>query len=148
MVLVPTPQGWAEIETAGRSAWLAPRRAALAALLDPTVRPRRWRLVGELPANAQGKSPQALLALLFDPLRPPARLRRLAAAEVRFDIEVEAGHPGFVGHFPQQPVLPGVVQLDWVERLAREPLPICLRSSRGWKQLKFQQVITLGARCR
>ncbi|MBB5205761.1 acyl-coenzyme A synthetase/AMP-(fatty) acid ligase [Inhella inkyongensis] len=146
VVLVPDAAAWSEIETQGRSAWLAPRRAALAALLEPTVRPRRWRLVGELPANVLGKSTQAALCALFDPLRPPARLRRTEATSASFEIEVEPGHPGFAGHFPEHPVLPGVVQLDWAERLAREAFAEMPAQFAGMEQLKFQQVIQPGTR--
>lgn len=144
VVLVPCAAAWAAIERDGRAAWLAPRREALAAVLEPTVRPRRYRLLGELPANAQGKTPQATLLALFDPMRPPARLLRREGGTAVFHIEVEPRHPGFDGHFPGHPVLPGVVQLDWAERLAREvwaDLPV--RPS-GLEQLKFQQIIRPG----
>jgi hypothetical protein len=148
VVLQPDAQAWEAIARQGRTAWLAPRKAALAGLLDATVRPRRWRLVGELPANAQGKTTQAALCALFDPLRPPARLRRLGPGQVEFDIDVEAAHPGFAGHFPEHPVLPGVVQLDWVERLAREAFAELPPHCQSLEQLKFQQVIRPGQRLR
>jgi 3-hydroxymyristoyl/3-hydroxydecanoyl-(acyl carrier protein) dehydratase len=34
-----------------------------------------------------------------------------------FALVVEPGHPAFRGHFPGDPVLPGVVQVDWAIRL-------------------------------
>lgn len=146
VVLVPTEAAWARIESAGRAAWLAGLRARLEDLLDPTVRPRRWRLVSELPVNAQGKSTQSALLALFDPLRPPARLiAREGQTLARLRIEVEARHPGFEGHFDGHPVLPGVVQLDWVERFARELFPDLHPAFAGLEQLKFQQVIAPGA---
>lgn len=146
VVLVPTEAAWARIEAEGRAAWLAPLRARLEALLDPTVRPRRWRLVGELPVNAQGKSTQTALIALFDPVRPPARLIAREGREgARLRIEVEARHPGFDGHFPDHPVLPGVVQLDWAERFGREAFPDLAPAFAGLEQLKFQQVIAPGS---
>lgn len=143
VVLVPTAAAWAAIDRDGRNAWLAPLRERLAAQLEATVRPRRWRLVGELPANTQGKTTQAALQALFDPMRPPARLLQREAQTARLRLEVEARHPGFDGHFDGQPVLPGVVQLDWAERLARELFAL-QPAFIGLDQLKFQQVIRPG----
>jgi len=143
VVLVPTPEAWAAIEQAGRAAWLAPLRERLAGQLEATVRPRRWRLVSELPANTQGKTTQAALQALFDPLRPPARVLERQPLTARLRIGVEARHPGFEGHFAGHPVLPGVVQLDWAERFARELFTL-QPAFAGLDQLKFQQVIAPG----
>lgn len=146
VVLVPREEEWAAIEAQGRAAWLQPLRATLEPLLEPTVRPRRWRLISELPTNLQGKSTQAALLALFDPLRPPARLLAREGQRVRLQLEVEARHPGFDGHFPQHPVLPGVVQLDWAERFGRECFPGLGPRLAGLEQLKFQQIVPPGTR--
>ncbi len=143
VVLVPTAEAWTTIEQAGRNAWLAPLRERLAAQLEATVRPRRWRLVSELPANTQGKATQAALQALFDPMRPPARVLLREPLTARLRLDIEARHPGFEGHFDNQPVLPGVVQLDWAERFARELFAL-QPDLKGLDQLKFQQVIRPG----
>jgi 3-hydroxymyristoyl/3-hydroxydecanoyl-(acyl carrier protein) dehydratase len=49
----------------------------------------------------------------------------------------------FKGHFPQSPILPGVVQIDWAIRFAREIFPLA-GDFKGMEALKFQQVLLPG----
>lgn len=142
--VVLVPADWTAVDAQGRAAWLALLRARLEPLLEATVRPRRWRLVSELPSNSQGKSTQAALLALFDPLRPPARVLERDAKAALLRLDVEARLPAFDGHFVGHPVLPGVVQLDWVERFGRELFAQLQPCCTGASQLKFQQVITPG----
>ena len=58
-----------------------------------------------------------------------------------FAFEVEPEHPAFEGHFPDQPILPGVVQVDWAIRLGGEAFGP-LGDFRSLEHLKFQAVIT------
>lgn len=51
----------------------------------------------------------------------------------------------FNGHFPGQPILPGVVQIDWSVRLARARLPVRGEFSAA-RNLKFVSMIRPGAR--
>jgi 3-hydroxymyristoyl/3-hydroxydecanoyl-(acyl carrier protein) dehydratase len=52
----------------------------------------------------------------------------------------------FTGHFPQTPVLPGVVQIDWAQHLARQLLPELPPRFCGMEVLKFQQLVRPGDR--
>jgi 3-hydroxymyristoyl/3-hydroxydecanoyl-(acyl carrier protein) dehydratase len=45
----------------------------------------------------------------------------------------------FAGHFPDQPVLPGVVQVFWAERAARDCLG--LTGAVSIRSLKFKQMV-------
>lgn len=69
----------------------------------------------------------------------PRSLRPLGGPGT-YAFEVEPEHPAFAGHFPDQPILPGVVQVDWALRLGEEafgPFGAFL----SLEHLKFQAVI-------
>jgi len=59
------------------------------------------------------------------------------------DLLPTADHPAFDGHFPHNPILPGVVQIDWALRLA----VLHLGSKDGTRdyQVKFQRPIVPNA---
>jgi len=50
----------------------------------------------------------------------------------------------FNGHFPQAPILAGVVQLDWAVKYAREYLALGAVSVKNIEALKFKVVMTPG----
>jgi len=54
--------------------------------------------------------------------------------------------PCFAGHFPGQPILPGVIQLQWALDLAAKlwPESMALKNFRGTARLKFKAPITPG----
>jgi acyl-coenzyme A synthetase/AMP-(fatty) acid ligase len=95
--------------------------AGLRDRLEPAFVPRRVVLLDELPREATGKITAATLRTLA--------ARHLgneapAAADADADaaITIGADHPAFNGHFPGQPILPGVVLLSLVmQALARQP---------------------------
>lgn len=60
---------------------------------------------------------------------------------VTFLLRVPPDLVHFAGHFPELPILPGVVQVDWAVRLARRYLPD-LESGYGIKNLKFHALVT------
>ncbi len=111
--------------------------------------PRRWRLVRQLPLNAQGKLPQAELeAQLYAPRtqQPQVLSQREADAQWHLELEVPLDLAHFTGHFPQTPVLPGVVQIDWAQQLARQLIPELPPRFCGMEVLKFQQLVRPGDR--
>lgn len=65
---------------------------------------------------------------------------RPAAGRVVFTLSLPAGSAVFEGHFPDYPILPGVVQLDWAVRLADQYLGLGQRVARDF-QIKFRRVI-------
>jgi 3-hydroxymyristoyl/3-hydroxydecanoyl-(acyl carrier protein) dehydratase len=69
-------------------------------------------------------------------------IRRTGDA-VELDIRLPPDLLWFQGHFPQAPILPGVVQIDWAMAYAREHLGLDLPTARLFK-VKFRQVIRPG----
>lgn len=137
------------LRNGGRRTLTDTLRKHLAAHCEALALPRRWRLVRQLPCNAQGKLPQAQLDALLQAPRTlqPERLGVTGSdGEWQLELEIPADLAHFSGHFPQTPVLPGVVQIDWAMSLAREliaTLPPCFR---GMEVLKFQQLARPGDR--
>lgn len=133
----------------GRRALTQALRKHLAQYCETLALPRRWRLVRQLPCNAQGKLPQAQLEAL---LRAPRSLTPERLSERQEDdqwllelaVPVDLAH--FSGHFPQTPVLPGVVQIDWAISLARQLIENLPPRFQGMEVLKFQQLARPGDR--
>lgn len=130
-------------DAAGRRALAQALARHLAGSQDAVTRPRRWRFVPALPANAQGKVTEAALAALFRPERPVATWTLREPARAQVELPLDASLAVFDGHFPQAAILPGVAQLDWAMQLAREAFPLPPRFVR-MEALKFQRVARPG----
>lgn len=135
------------LRNGGRRALTEALRKHLTAHCDALALPRRWRLVRQLPYNAQGKLPQAQLDALLQAPRT-VQPERLSASQSDDHWQLELGIPPdlahFTGHFPQTPVLPGVVQIDWAIALARELIVDLPPRFQGMEVLKFQQLARPG----
>ena len=77
-------------------------------------------------------------------LLPDVLAERAGAGGVELDLRVPPDLAYFEGHFPGLPILPGVVQIDWSVKLARERLD--LRGVfAGAENLKFLSIVRPGA---
>lgn len=143
-------------------------REILAAWLDPVAIPRRIRVVPALPREATGKLRREVLLALFaapvdgaaappdgaargepSPALEPGAEERIVAAPAdarRLTFTVPERLPCFAGHFPGDPVLPGVVQLDALVARQVERLWPDAGALRAVKRLKFSKVIRPGER--
>ncbi|MBI6900038.1 acyl-CoA synthetase family protein [Pseudomonas putida] len=145
-VVALTPAGLHALRNQGRRAVIDGLRQHLAGHCEALALPRRWRLARQLPLNSQGKLPQAeLQALLLAPrsMAPEVLEQTQQGEELHLRLAIPLDLACFPGHFPQTPVLPGVVQIDWAIALAASHLQLAQRFA-GMEVLKFQQLVRPG----
>jgi AMP-binding enzyme C-terminal domain len=131
--------------TEERSALVNELRGHLLSGFERAVLPRRWRLVEALPLNDTGKTTEAALKALFEPLLGPVILATKAFEDgsAILDLALPAELEYFRGHFPGVAILPGVAQLHWaIEEGRRRFGP--WGSFKGLKALKFQRPLAPG----
>ena len=107
------------------SATLSPEevRAALRARVDPVFVPRPVLRVAQLPRNANGKLGQAALAALFSQCQQTEQTAPVALTSPILRRCVPIHHPAIAGHFPGNPIVPGVIILSHVTNALAQQLP-------------------------
>jgi acyl-coenzyme A synthetase/AMP-(fatty) acid ligase len=145
-VLVPSAAGRVALERDGAFRTGRALRRALAAEFEAVVLPRRFRFLAELPRDPLGKTRVAELAALFAPARqrPIVSARQSVDGRLSLRLEIDRSLACFAGHFPEQPIVPGVAQLEWAIGFAREGFDLG-GTFAGVDALKFQRVIAPGA---
>jgi acyl-CoA synthetase (AMP-forming)/AMP-acid ligase II/3-hydroxymyristoyl/3-hydroxydecanoyl-(acyl carrier protein) dehydratase len=148
-LLALSPAGLHALRNQGRRTLTETLRRHLAGHCEAIALPRRWRLLAQLPYNNQGKLPQAEVEALLAAPRPTQVEPRSAIEQdgewlLELDVPLDLAH--FTGHFPQTPVLPGVVQIDWAQQLARKLIAELPPRFCGMEVLKFQQLVRPGDR--
>lgn len=71
---------------------------------------------------------------------PKTQLLRHTAEEVCLQLDISEDLHWFAGHFPDAPVLAGVVQLDWAIEYSKQYFPD-LAQPESIEVLKFQHII-------
>jgi acyl-CoA synthetase (AMP-forming)/AMP-acid ligase II/3-hydroxymyristoyl/3-hydroxydecanoyl-(acyl carrier protein) dehydratase len=145
-LIVLSASGLHALRNQGRRALTEHLRDYLRAHCEPIALPRRWRILRHLPFNAQGKLPQAevdALLLAPRPQAPELLSQQRFDDELRLELIVPPDLAYFSGHFPQTPVLPGVVQVEWAMNLGQQWLDLPPRFA-GMEVLKFQQLVRPG----
>lgn len=148
-LLALSPAGLHALRNQGRKTVTEALRKHLAGHCEAIALPRRWRLLLELPYSNQGKLAQSTVDELAAAPRPTQVTPRkidLVEGEWQLELDVPPDLAHFTGHFPQTPVLPGVVQIDWAQRLACELIAELPPRFCGMEVLKFQQLVRPGDR--
>lgn len=148
-LLALSPSGLHALRNQGRKTVTTTLRQHLAGHCEAIALPRRWRLLLELPYSSQGKLAQATVDALVAAPRPTQvepRQAELIEGEWQLELDVAPDLAHFTGHFPQTPVLPGVVQIDWAQQLARRYIADLPPRFCGMEVLKFQQLVRPGDR--
>jgi len=132
----------------GRVALAKSLRRHLAAYFDIGVLPRHWRFRPTLPFDERGKLPVSTVTAAFtarpDGLELMAEGHAMNGNELLFDLRVPPTLVHFAGHFPDLPILPGVVQIDWAIRLAAGHIA-GIREVASIDRLKFKAPVGPGA---
>lgn len=148
-LIVPSDEGARELASGTHAALAGRIRRDVLPRLGELAFPRRMRFVREIPVDARGKTTVAATReALSSWCREPAVLSwsasqdRLEAALV-FPPDCEC----FKGHFPCQPILPGVAQLYFLRRFAKQAFPD-FPDAAVYRRLKFQRLVLPGCEAR
>jgi acyl-coenzyme A synthetase/AMP-(fatty) acid ligase len=143
-VVILTPTGARQKAALGKARFDRFLRATLRDQLEALSLPRRWRYADALPTNDMGKTTQRDLQRLFAARLPQARCLTQSQDEtsqkVCLQLHFAPDLIWFDGHFPNLPVLPGVVQIDWAAHFGRLHFGFDAPVTR-MTGLKFQRLI-------
>lgn len=121
--------------------WLRGLKQQLALRVESVALPRQWRLLSQLPHNSQGKLERQYLLSLFEPLLLPVVIRQaFGEADALWALDFPPELACFDGHFPSQPIYPGVGQLGFIQHFAKQRWPDLAFVS-SLEQIKFQELI-------
>lgn len=136
VAVVLTREGEMLLQAQGYAAMKKALRAVLACQVEHTLLPRRWRIVGELPVNAQGKVQVSAVAALFEsrlqlPLVVP---ESVSPDRLSLRVLYVKDSSYLAGHFPGYPIVPGVVILQSLSHALQQYWGLELK---GITRLKF-----------
>jgi len=146
VVVVLNTQGLEQLKSQGRTRFVRQLRQVLEPWFESVVLPRKWLFVNPMPLSTQGKTDQQLLTRLldFDNRKLPQVLNiEINADSIQLGLRVPEDLLYFSGHFPGYPILPGVVQLAWVEHFGKLFFVIDQPFS-SMEVVKFTQIIQPG----
>jgi 3-hydroxymyristoyl/3-hydroxydecanoyl-(acyl carrier protein) dehydratase len=145
-VISLSAEGHEELTRVGAQGMNAKFRDYLSDYLDAVVLPKKWRYLDNIEVNSQGKRNQIALKELFKPVFKPEVVKphiislTQDADKIFMQLRVPRELGYFEGHFPEVPILPGIVQIDWAIQFAAQHFSVTAPVRRV-KGLKFQQVI-------
>ncbi len=147
-VVALNQDGLQMLETQGRKSLIEHLRATLSQWFDNVVLPRKWVFANTIPLTAQGKIDKHLLTQLVDAdskKLPQVLGLEIADDSIELTVKVCEDLLYFPDHFAGYPILPGVVQIAWVEHFGKLFFAINALFSH-MEVIKFVKVIQPGNR--
>lgn len=147
-VVVPAQVGRAVLAASGRRGLSKALIEHLSPDFDRVLLPRVWRVVDELPRDAQGKTPIAMLRGLFvagegAPRKPEIIAVRREGRQLECQLRIPEKLAFLDGHFPSFPIVAGVVQVHFVMGALEELLGTTARLA-TLEALKFRDLLLPG----
>lgn len=142
-VIILNDAGVELFKHSGRKRLIALLKKQLSQHFELIVIPKRWRFVSAFPVNSQGKLPRKNLELLFEKqeIKWPEVIKvEKEDAQVTLTCHLPRQLIYFDGHFEQQAILPGIVQVHWAEFYGRKFLHVSGKFSQI-EALKFQMLL-------
>lgn len=140
-IVVLNADARASLKLLGKRQFVSQLKHQLSHALERIAIPRLWRFLTDIPHNSQSKRDKHYLKSLFQPMLYPVVLQRIALeTEHCWTLEFSPELECFRGHFPTQPIYPGVGQIGFVDAFAKQ-IWADLDWCSGYEQLKFQHVI-------
>jgi len=142
------------LNQAGQRFLLSENKLALNTLLknhlkqyfEAVVLPRKWRYTTQLPTNSQGKTTQQVLQDMFNnsaihPEFPTlTHENQISDSEIKLAFNIPPNLRWFDGHYPDQPIVPGVIEIDWAINYAKQYLNLS-GDFTGMEAMKFHELI-------
>ncbi|VAX45990.1 long-chain-fatty-acid--CoA ligase [Acinetobacter calcoaceticus] len=140
-IVVLKEQAREQLQQLGKSAFVGHLKQQLKDHLETLAIPRQWRFLSQLPQNSQSKLNKNYLKTLFKPMLQPVVLSQSQSSDDHIlSLEFPPELACFKGHFPTQPIYPGVGQIGFLQYFAKS-IWSDLNWCQGYEQLKFQNLI-------
>ncbi|EHU1922892.1 AMP-binding protein [Acinetobacter baumannii] len=140
-IVVLTEQARELLQQQGKPAFVSHLKQQLKGSLETIAIPRQWRFLSQLPQNTQSKLNKNYLKTLFKPMLQPVVLSQSQNSDdYIWELEFPPELACFKGHFPTQPIYPGVGQISFLQHFVKS-IWSDLSWCQGYEQLKFQNLI-------
>ena len=139
LLVVPTEAGWETLVHKGKQALIRELTDHLSSVADAEQAHGRWRFVRRLPASGKAGRDR--------PLHPRWEELERTASTWRGEAAVTADLAVLEGHFPKEPIVPGLAQLLWADTLSRRVFADHTATAEI-RNLKFARLTVPGDRLR
>ncbi|KXO83046.1 acyl-CoA synthetase [Acinetobacter venetianus] len=140
-IVVLSVEAQQQLRDMGKAAFIKQLKQQLQFQLESIAIPRQWRFLSQIPQNAQSKINKNYLKALFSVMLEPVILSQWQELDSEYlSLEFPPELECFKGHFPNQPIYPGVGQISFIQKFAKDIWPDLIWCQ-GFEQLKFQNLI-------